>query len=158
MALRLELRSRATIDSVTSRHSLLPLALAAILYMGPLAAQAPRRASAPHVTAPKDVFGFNVGDDYSVANYSQLTAYFKKLALESNRVKLVDIGPTAEGRRHYMAIVTSAANLVKLDRYRDISRRLAQAEGVTEEQAHALAREGKAVVWIDGGLHSTETV
>src|SRR6266849_7844003 len=99
---------------MTSRHSLLPLALAAILYMGPLAAQAPRRAStshvtAPHVTAPKDVFGFNVGDDYSVANYSQLTAYFKKLAAESNRVKLVDIGPTAEGRRHYMAIVSSPA-------------------------------------------------
>src|SRR5207302_8420895 len=32
------------------------------------------------------------------------------------------------------------------------------AEGVTEEQARTLARDGKAVVWIDGGLHSTETV
>src|SRR4029078_10344604 len=39
-----------------------------------------------------------------------------------------------------------------------IARRLALAEGLTEDQAHALAREGKAVVWIDGGLHANETV
>ena len=40
----------------------------------------------------------------------------------------------------------------------EISQRLAHAEGLTDESAHALAREGKAVVWIDGGLHATETV
>src|SRR5258708_7417071 len=121
-----------------------------------LSAQATR--PVPRISAPKDTFGFNVGADYSVANYSQLTAYWKKLASESNRMKLVDIGPTAEGRRQYMAVVSSAANLGRLEHYRDIARRLALAEGVTEEQARVLAREGKAVVWIDGGLHSTETV
>jgi hypothetical protein len=127
------------------------------------AARAARPASASKVagvsiSSPKEMFGFNIGDDYSVANYSQLTAYWKKLAAQSNRMKLVDIGPTAEGRRQYLAIVSSPANLAKLDRYREISRRLALAEGVREPQARALAREGRAVVWIDGGLHSTETV
>ena len=73
-------------------------------------------------------------------------------------MKLVDIGPTAEGRRQYMAIITSPENLKKLDHYKEISRRLALAEGITEDQARALAREGKAVVWIDGGLHASETV
>ena len=57
-----------------------------------------------------------------------------------------------------MAIITSPENQKKLDRYKEISRRLALAEGLTEEQARALAAEGKAVVWIDGGLHATETV
>src|SRR4029434_1783776 len=42
--------------------------------------------------------------------------------------------------------------------YRTISRRLALAEGLTDAQAKALAKEGKAVVWIDGGLHATETL
>src|SRR6185503_5612728 len=32
------------------------------------------------------------------------------------------------------------------------------AEGLSEAQARALAKEGKAVVWIDGGLHATETL
>ena len=73
-------------------------------------------------------------------------------------MKLVDIGPTAEGRHQYMAVITSAENQKKLDHYKDISRRLAQAEGVNEEQAHALAREGKSVIFMDFGLHATETV
>jgi hypothetical protein len=73
-------------------------------------------------------------------------------------MKLVDIGPTSEGRRQYMAILSSPANLQKLEHYRDISRRLALAGGLNDEEARSLAREGKAVVWIDGGLHSSETV
>ena len=69
-----------------------------------------------------------------------------------------EIGKTAEGRPHLMAIVTSPANHKNLARYKEISRRLALAEGLTDEQARALATEGKAVVWIDGGLHATETL
>ncbi len=115
-------------------------------------------AAAAQVTTPKQALGFNLGDDYQVANYTQLEAYWKKLAAESDRMKLVDIGATAEGRRQYMAIVSSPENLRNLDRYKDIARRLALAEGLTDDQAHALAREGKAVVWIDGGLHANETV
>src|SRR4051812_39351328 len=78
--------------------------------------------TAPKLTGPKEALGFNVGDDYQVANYTQLTAWWKKLASESDRMKLVDIGPTAEGRRQYMAIVSSPENLKKLDRYKEISR------------------------------------
>ncbi|HLH42184.1 MAG TPA: M14 metallopeptidase family protein [Bryobacteraceae bacterium] len=113
---------------------------------------------AARITTPKEALGFNIGDDYMVAGYEQLEGYWKKLASESDRMKLVDIGPTSEGRRQYMAILTSPENLKKLDHYRDISRRLAVAEGLTDEQARALAREGKAVIWIDGGLHASETV
>ncbi|MGA2271703.1 MAG: M14 family zinc carboxypeptidase, partial [Bryobacteraceae bacterium] len=133
-------------------HSLVLILLAA-LSAWPLAAQ-----TAPKITTPKEALGFNLGDDYQVANYTQLEAYWKKLATESDRMTLADIGPTAEGRRQYMAIITSPENMKKLDHYKDISRRLALAEGLTEEQAHALAREGKAVVWIDGGLHASESV
>jgi hypothetical protein len=127
--------------------------LAAALFLWPAFAQ-----TTPKITTPKEALGFDIGDDYSVANYTQLEAYWKKLASESNRMKLVDIGPTAEGRRQYMAIITSPENLKKLDHYKDISRKLALTEGLSDEQAHALAREGKAVVWIDGGLHASETV
>jgi len=110
------------------------------------------------ITTPKEAFGFNIGDDYHMANYVQMTAYWQTLAKESNRMKLVDIGPTAEGRRQYMAIISSPENIEKLDHYRAISEKLAHAEGLTDEQAHALAEEGRAVVWIDGGLHASETV
>ena len=112
---------------------------------------------AQEVPTPKAHFGFNIGDDYQLANYTQTEAYFKKLAETSKRVKLIDIGKTEEGRSQYMLIVSSPENLKKLDRYKEISQQLAHAE-LTPEQAKALAQEGKAVVWIDGGLHANETV
>lgn len=114
-------------------------------------------AQAQSVPAPKEHFGFNIGDSYNLATFTQTEAYFKKLAA-SNRVKLVTIGQTEEGRNQYMLIVTSPANHAKLDRIKEISTQLAHAEGITHEQAKAMAAEGKAVVWIDGGLHATETV
>jgi len=57
-----------------------------------------------------------------------------------------------------MVVCTSPANLAKLEHYRSISQRLARAEGLSETEARALAAEGRAVVWIDGGLHATETL
>ena len=85
-----------------------------------------------------------------------MLAYWKTLDAESDRLTLVEIGRTAEGRPMVMAIVTSPRNGGGLGRYKTISRRLALAGDLTEEQARRLAGEGKAVVWIDGGLHATE--
>jgi len=116
------------------------------------------KTAAQNIPTPREHFGFSIGDDYQLANYTQTEAYFKKLAAASDRVKLVNIGKTEEGRDQYMLIVSSPENIKKLDRYKEISQKLAHAENLTDEQAHALAAEGKAVVWIDGGLHATETV
>lgn len=115
-------------------------------------------ASAQNIPTPKEHFGFNIGDDYQLANYTQTEAYFKKLAATSKRAKLVDIGKTEEGRSQYMLIITSPENQKNLAKYKEISQKLARAEGLTPEQAKALAAEGKAVVWIDGGLHANEVV
>lgn len=114
-------------------------------------------AGAQSVPSPKEHFGFNIGDDYQLANYTQTEAYFKKLAA-SDRTKLVDIGLTEEGRHQYMLIVSAPENIQKLEHYKEISQQLAHADKLTDEQAHSLALEGKAVVWIDGGLHATEVV
>jgi len=141
------------------RSRFLILSLAAAVQCSVLIAQnASITQSSPRVTSPKEFLGFNIGDDYMVANYTQLEAYWKKLASESDRMKLVSIGRTEEGREQYMAILSSPANIKNLDHYKQISQRLAHAEGVTEEQAHQLAAEGKAIIWIDGGLHASESV
>ncbi|MHB1179723.1 MAG: M14 family metallopeptidase [Daejeonella sp.] len=106
--------------------------------------------------SPKEHFGFAMGDDYQLATNTQTEAYFKKLA-SNERVKFAEIGKTEEGRSQYMLIVSSPENLGKLERYQEISQKLAHAD-LSEQEAKALAGEGKAVVWIDGGLHATETL
>src|SRR5262245_25675168 len=90
-------------------------------------APAPQSAQAPvdtKITTPKQEWGHNVGDDYFLANYVQLVAYWKKLATQSDRIHVEDIGPTSMGRTQIMATVTSPANYKNLARYKDISRRL----------------------------------
>jgi hypothetical protein len=136
----------------------IPLLLVAGLALLPASLSFSQSESSRKITTPKEAFGFNIGDDYRLANYVQLTSYWQTLAKESDRMKLVDIGPTAEGRRQYMAIISSPENIAKLDHYKEISARLSHAEGLTDAEAHALAEEGKAVIWIDGGLHASETV
>ena len=131
------------------------LVLAAALLAPTLSAQS--TPPAPRVTSPKDFFGFNIGDDYKLANYDQFQEYWKKIDAESDRMVVQEIGKTAEGRPQLMAVITSPENFKKLDRYKDIVHRLAMGEG-TEADARALAREGKAVVWFDGGLHATEVL
>jgi hypothetical protein len=108
------------------------------------------------VPAPASVFGFEPGADYKLATYDQSIGYFRKLAAASKYLRLVDAGRTSQGRTMYFALVSTPANLDRIDRYREIARRLARPESLTEAEARALAREGKAVVHIDGGLHSTE--
>lgn len=110
------------------------------------------------IPTPKEHFGFAMGDDYMLANYQQMEKYITKLATLSDRVILKGIGSTEEGRTQYLMIVSSPENLKNIDRYQEISKKLARAENLTDAQAKALALEGKPVVWIDGGLHSNEMV
>jgi len=111
-----------------------------------------------NIPTPKSHFGFSIGDNYQLATYTQTEAYLKKIAAASDRARYTVIGKTEEGRDQLMLIISSPDNLKKLDHYKTISQQLAHAEGLTDEQAHALAEEGKTVVWIDGGLHATEVV
>jgi hypothetical protein len=137
---------------MSTRVRALALAATALLCLPSLAlAQGP-------VTEPAQFFGHRIGDDYVLPNYQQLVAYWQRLEAESDRLAVVDMGRTAEGRRQYMAIVTSPENHRNLERYRQISGRLARAEGLDDDAARQLAREGKAVVWIDGGLHANEVL
>ncbi len=134
----------------------LALALAAGAVAAPRAGHS--AAASEKVTTPVQFFGHAIGADYQLPNYHQLTEYWQKLDRESDRMKVVDIGTTAEGRRQWMAIVSAPKNLQRLEQYRNIARRLARAEDLGEEEARKLAREGKAVVWIDGGLHASEVL
>ncbi len=135
------------------------LGAAAIVLFATAAPQAQQRAAAPsRVTSPTDQFGQNIGDDYFLVNYTQYLEYLKKLDAQSERMMVVDIGKTEEGRAEVTAIITSPENHRKLPLIKEANRKLALADGLTDEQARQLARDGKTVVWIDGGLHATEVL
>ncbi|MBI3049130.1 MAG: peptidase [Acidobacteria bacterium] len=130
----------------------------ALVLVSALVVLASAQAGTRPVTTPEEHFGARIGDDHFLATYTQMEAYWKRLDRESDRMMLVDIGRTEEGRTQWMAVITAPEHFARLERFKEISRRLARAEGVTDDQARALAAEGKAVVWIDGGLHGNEVL
>ncbi len=108
------------------------------------------------VTPPEKFLGFKVGADYHLATYEQALGYFKLLEQESPKFKLREMGRTGMGKPMVYAVITSENNMKNLDRYREISQKLALVEGLSEEEARRISAEGKAVVWIDVGIHATE--
>jgi len=105
---------------------------------------------------PAAVFGFEPGADNKLATYDQVVDYFKRVDAASDNVRLVEAGTSSQGRTFYFALVSSKKNLENVDKYREIARKLAHPDGLTDQEARRLAHEGKAFVHIDGGLHSSE--
>ncbi len=109
-----------------------------------------------NVTSPDSHFGFQVGADYHLINYKQAVEYWRILEEQSSRIKLFEYGKTSEGRPMILAAVSSEKNIARLEHFKDISKRLSLVDNLSEKDAKQLASEGKAIVWIDGGLHATE--
>src|SRR4051812_40771059 len=90
-------------------------ALTIAVALSTIAASAPSAQSkAPAVTTPKQFFGFTIGDDYHLATYTQFAEYWHKIDKESDRMQVIEIGKTEEGRPQLAAIVTAPENFAKL--------------------------------------------
>src|SRR5580700_6802219 len=77
------------------------------------------------VPTPESVLGHKPGDDFYLASYDESLAYFQKLASATNKLKLVRVGKTTQGRDWYIAIISAPGNLSQLDKYKDTARKLA---------------------------------
>jgi hypothetical protein len=150
-------------NTTSPRPAFLSRALAAMSLLilllavpSPAAAQSQGDA-ATGIPTPESVLGFRVGDDFKLASYDQSIEYFRALDAASDRVQMMRVGRTSEGRDWYIAFISSPENLARLEEYREIAQRLAHPDGMTDDEARELARRSKAIVAIDGGLHATET-
>jgi Zinc carboxypeptidase len=108
------------------------------------------------ISTPSSHFGFELAADGTFAMWDQEVAYYEKLAKESDRIDLQVLGKSTLGRPFIMLTISSPQNLAKGDRYKAISRQMADPRGLTPQQIDALSAEGRAVVLVTLGQHSTE--
>src|SRR6185436_10063657 len=105
---------------------------------------------------PSAVLGFKVGEDRKLADWSQIVGYFKKLDAASDRVSVEEVGKTTEGLPFLVVTITSPANMARLEEIRAANLRLADPRGLSEEEARRLIDQGKTIVALNHGIHSTE--
>jgi len=115
-------------------------------------------ASAQSVPTPKDVLGFTPGDDRKLASWNQVLEYFQKLEDTSPRVRFEAIGKTTMDKPFVYATISTPANLKNLEKYKQINAKLADPRTFRSNDATArqLIRQGKTIVLITFGIHSTE--
>src|ERR1700744_1234763 len=127
-----------------------------ILLLFAIASQVALAASAKHITSPEEAFGFKPGTDRKLADWKELTAYFKKLSTESDKIRYEEIGKTTEGRPFITVTISAPENLAHLDHYKEIQTRLADPRITSPEEAQKLIAEGKTVLVVTCNIHSTE--
>src|SRR6476646_10400453 len=114
-------------------------------------------ALAQEITTPEKFFGFQLGADKKMARWDKIVEYYGVLEKQSGgRLKVVNMGPTSEGNPFLQVFITSARNMPKLERYREINLQLTDPRGLTQTQARALMSEGKAIVVQSMSMHATE--
>src|SRR5215204_434380 len=118
--------------------------------------------AAAQIPAPKDTLGFTPGDDRKLASWASIVDYFKKLDAASDRVMFEEIGKTTMGAPYVFATISSPENLKNIEKYKTINaeladpRIMARRRATTETYARLNIRDGKTIVLITCGIHSTE--
>lgn len=118
-------------------------------------AAAAARAQAP-ITPPEAFFGFQPGTDRQIARWDRIVAYYELLGKESDRIKVVNLGPSTMGNPFLLVIVSSPENLARLEDLRRINLRLSDPRGVPPAEIEKFIAEGKVVVCQTMSLHATE--
>jgi hypothetical protein len=110
------------------------------------------------VPSPEKVLGYVVGTPNKLTYTKDLYRYYRELAAASPRVRvLVAPEKSEEGREQMLVLVSDEANLAKLDRYKEITAKLADPRKLSDAEAHTLVAEGKPFYWASGSIHSPET-
>ena len=110
------------------------------------------------VPSPDKILGYAVGTPNKLTYTKDLYRYYRALAAASPRVRvLVAPEKSEEGREQLLVFVSDEANLAKLDRYKEITAKLADPRKITAAEAQQLTQEGKPFYWASGSIHSPET-
>ncbi|MBV9495571.1 MAG: hypothetical protein JOZ54_15090, partial [Acidobacteria bacterium] len=109
------------------------------------------------VPSPLQHHGYIAGAEGKLTYAEDVYRYMRALAAATPRVKVFSIGQTEEGREMVVVAVSSEQNLAALDRYRDITAKLADPRKLTDAEARKLIDEGKPFYYATGSMHSPET-
>ncbi len=110
------------------------------------------------VPSPDKVLGYIVGAPNKLTYSKDLYRYYRELARTSKRVRLFTAPEKSEeGKEQLLVAVGDEALLAKLDRYKEITAKLADPRKISETDAQNLIGEGKVFYWASGSIHSPET-
>jgi hypothetical protein len=110
------------------------------------------------IPSPDKILGYEVGTPGHLTYTKDLYRYYRELEKTTPRVRVFTAPEKSEqGKEQLLIAVGDEALISKLDRYKEITARLADPRKITDADAEKLIGEGKAFYWASGSIHSPET-
>jgi hypothetical protein len=109
------------------------------------------------VPSPMKHFGDIAGAPNVLHYPEEIHAYMRAVEAASPRVKTFSIGLSEEGREMLLVAVSNEETIRRLEDYRQMNLRLADPRRTPDQEADRLIAEGKAMYWMTGAIHSSET-
>ena len=108
------------------------------------------------IPTPEEFAGFPMGEEGKLLRWEKIVEYLNQVDAASDRVRMEELGKTTLDNPFVLAIISSPANLARLDEIKATQRRLAYPYDLSEEEAQRLAWNSPAVLLITCNIHSTE--
>lgn len=110
----------------------------------------------PAVATPQSVLGYEIGGRFT--DIRNLERYMIALAGSSDRVKRVVYGETYEHRPLQILIISSPANLARLEEFRAANLRLTDPRTLkSKAESDQILASLPAIVWLSYGVHGNES-
>lgn len=108
------------------------------------------------ITKPEDFFGFRPGSNKNIARWDKIVEYYELIETQSERLRVVQLGPSTQGNAMLLLIVTSSENMENLEEIRRINLTLADPRGLSEKEIGDLVKKGKSVSLQAMSVHADE--
>ena len=114
-------------------------------------------AAAQDAPTPSDHLGRELGGDFTLADWNEVSSYYQKLGDALDTVQTSKVGETTEGRDFLISVVSSAENLANLEQIKADAKALADPRGKSDEELKELIGRAKPIIFVSCQMHSTET-
>ncbi len=108
------------------------------------------------IPTPEEFLGYPVGADRKLADWEQISSYFRLVGSKSAFAEVEFIGKTTLGRDMLMAVISSPENLAKKDQIKDAQKQLVFCGNLSEKMVSDLIETTPSVLMITMNIHSTE--
>ncbi|MCR9132389.1 MAG: M14 family zinc carboxypeptidase [bacterium] len=110
----------------------------------------------PTIPSPLDHFGTIIGEPGVMHTTTQIYEYFQVLANASPNLVMEKVRSSEEGRPIYLITISDEATITNIDDYKAMLAKLSDPRTTSKEEAEKIAKNGKPVYYLNGGMHSIE--
>ena len=126
------------------------------LWIAGLLGSSPDVGGATDVTSPSAFLGRPLATDFQLADWHEVSGYYRLLSRESPHVETQTLGRTTEGREFLLSIISDRENLSDLATIQSAAATIADPRDHSAEAIEQAIGLGKVVLLISPQMHSTE--